>query len=100
MFAGVGLWGLFMGLTQGLLSALVAETAPESQRGSAFGLFNLVSGVALLGASGLAGMVWDRAGPSATFEVGAAFATIALVGLPLLGSPSARFNDQTESSDR
>ena len=84
ILVGVAIWGLFMGLTQGLLSAMVAETAPAEARGTAFGVFNLVSGVALLGASGLAGVLWDRAGPAATFEVGGGFAVLALVGLGLV----------------
>jgi MFS family permease len=82
-FVGVGLWGLYMGLTQGLLSALVAETAPSETRGTAFGVFNLISGLALLGASSLAGLLWSSVGPAATFGVGAGFAAAALVGLVL-----------------
>ena len=80
-FVGIALWGLYMGLTQGLLSALVAETAPDDARGTAFGVFNLVSGLALLVASGLAGLLWTKLGPAATFEVGAGFAAAALAGL-------------------
>ena len=56
---GVALWGLHMGLTQGLLAALVADTAPEELRGTAFGMFNLVSGIAMLAASVIAGALWD-----------------------------------------
>mgnify|MGYP001041106709 CR=1 FL=1 len=82
--AGVMLWGLHMGMTQGLLAALVADTAPESLRGTAFGMYNLVSGVALLLASVLAGGLWERIGPQATFLAGAAFATLALLGLLVL----------------
>jgi MFS family permease len=78
---GVVLWGLHMGLTQGLLATLVADTAPAALRGTAFGMFNLVSGVALLLASVIAGALWDLAGPEATFLAGAAFAAIALLGL-------------------
>jgi len=78
---GVALWGLHMGLTQGQLAALVADTAPERLRGTAYGLFNLVSGGALLLASVLAGALWDRLGPAATFWAGAGFTAIALVGL-------------------
>ena len=62
-----------MGLTQGLLSAMVAGTAPDDLRGTAFGFFNLVSGLALLVASGLAGFLWDRWGAPVTFLAGAAF---------------------------
>ena len=79
--AGVALWGLHLGLTQGLLAALVADTAPPARRGTAFGWFNLVSGVVLLFASLLAGVLWEVAGPAATFYAGAAFAALALGGL-------------------
>ncbi len=78
---GVGFWGLHMGLTQGLLAALVADTAPPQLRGTAFGLFNLVSGLVLLIASVLAGVLWDAFGPAATFWAGAAFTLVALAGL-------------------
>jgi MFS family permease len=84
---GVALWGLHMGFTQGLFAALVADTASAQQRGSAFGVFNFVTGVALLAASVLAGVLWDRAGPEATFAAGAALtafaSTVALVLLRL-----------------
>jgi MFS family permease len=80
---GVALWGLHMGLTQGLLAALVADTAPDRLRGTAFGVFNLVSGIAMLLASVIAGGLWDWAGPGGTFLAGAAFTAIALVVLPL-----------------
>ena len=79
---GVALWGLHMGLTQGVLSALVADTAPDDLRGTAFGVFNLVSGVAMLAASIVAGALWDTAGPAGTFLAGAAFTAIALAALP------------------
>ena len=81
LFAGIVLWGVHLGLTQGLLSALVAEAAPAHLRGTAFGVFHLVSGVALLAASVLAGGLWSAFGASATFYAGAAFAVIALTGL-------------------
>jgi MFS family permease len=80
---GVSLWGLHMGLTQGLLAALVADTAPVELRGTAFGVFNLVSGVALLAASMVAGALWDWIGPVGTFLAGALFTGVALVALPL-----------------
>jgi len=83
VMAGAALWGLHMGLTQGLLAALVADTAPAELRGTAFGVFNLVSGVAMLAASVVAGALWDVAGPSGTFLAGAAFTAIALMALPL-----------------
>jgi MFS family permease len=79
--AGVALWGLHMGFTQGLLASLVADTAPPELRGTAYGIFNLLGGLALLVASVLAGALWDRVGPQATFLAGAAFTTVALLGL-------------------
>jgi MFS family permease len=78
LFVGVALWGLHMGLTQGLLSMLVAETAPAELRGTAFGGFYLVSGAALLAASVIAGWLWSALGAAATFYAGAAFSAIAL----------------------
>jgi MFS family permease len=74
---GVALWGLHMGFTQGLLAALVADAAAAEQRGTAFGVFNLVTGVALLVASVLAGVLWDRGGPTLTFVAGAALTAAA-----------------------
>lgn len=84
LIVGVILWGLHMGLTQGLLAALVADTAPENLRGVAFGVFNFACGGALLVASILAGALWDRYGPAATFLTGAGFTAVALVGLVLV----------------
>lgn len=81
MLVGVALWGIHMGMTQGLLATMVADTAPADLRGTAYGVFNLASGLAMLFASGLAGWLWDRHGPAATFLGGAAFAGIALLGL-------------------
>jgi MFS family permease len=83
VMAGVALWGLHMGLTQGLLQALVADTAPVNLRGTAFGVFNLVSGLAMLTASIVAGALWDVVGPDGTFIAGAIFTAIALAALPL-----------------
>ena len=80
---GVALWGLHMGLTQGLLAALVVDTAPSHLRGTAFGLFNLTSGVTMLAASTLAGVLWSAYGFRATFLAGSVFAGLALVGLIL-----------------
>ena len=74
-------WGLHMGFTQGLLAALVADVSPAELRGTAFGMFNLVTGLALLAASVLAGALWDTAGPQGTFLAGAAFALLTLAGL-------------------
>ena len=79
--AGVILWGLHMGFTQGLLATLVADASPAELRGTAFGVFNLLSGIALLAASVIAGALWDFAGPKATFFAGAVFTSLALVGL-------------------
>ncbi|MEJ8855914.1 MFS transporter [Variovorax robiniae] len=81
VLAGVALWGVHMGMTQGLLSAMVANAAPADLRGTAFGFFNLVSGLAMLVASMIAGLLWDQLGASATFHAGAAFCALALVGL-------------------
>jgi MFS family permease len=81
VLAGVALWGIHMGITQGLLTTMVADTAPVDLRGTAFGLFNLVSGLALLIASVVAGLLWDQLGASFTFYAGAGFCIIALVAL-------------------
>jgi MFS family permease len=82
---GIALWGLHMGLTQGLLATMVTDTAPATLRGTAFGVFNLVSGVAMLAASVLAGLLWDRFGPTGTFAAGAIFSLISLVGFGFVG---------------
>ena len=82
-FAAILLWGAHMGLTQGLLSTLVADAAPAELRGTAFGVFHLVSGIALLAASVLAGWLWASFGPAWTFYAGALFSAIALIGLLL-----------------
>ena len=76
--AGVALWGLHMGLTQGLLAAMVSKASPAALRGTAFGMFNLASGVAMLLASAAAGALWQFVGPAATFWAGAALAVAAL----------------------
>jgi MFS family permease len=86
-FAGIALWGAHMGLTQGLLSAMVADAAPARLRGSAFGVFHFVSGLALLAASVLAGWLWSAYGAAWTFYAGAAFTAIALLGLLFAGRP-------------
>jgi MFS family permease len=78
---GIALWGLHMGMTQSLLAALVADEAPQHLRATAFGLFNFVSGVALLAASLIAGFLWAQIGPSATFLAGAAFTALGLFTL-------------------
>jgi MFS family permease len=84
VMAGVALWGLHMGLTQGLLATLVADASPAPLRASAFGIFNFVGGILLLVASVLAGILWDAIGPAATFFAGAAFTALGLIGLRLL----------------
>ena len=84
---GVALWGVHMGMTQGLLATMVTDTAPAELRGTAFGLFNLVGGGAMLVASALAGWIWARAGAGYTFYTGAAFAALAL-GAILVWRPS------------
>ena len=89
-FIGIAFWGLHMALTQGLMAKLVADRAPIELRGSAFGLFNLASGVAMLAASVLAGLLWDVAGARSTFLAGAAFATIAAFALLLSRSKSGK----------
>jgi len=81
VFAGAALWGLHMAFTQGLLSKLVADIAPSELLGTGFGIFNLVSGVALLLASVIAGSLWSTVGASATFLAGAVFAAVAAIGL-------------------
>jgi MFS family permease len=78
---GAGFWGLHMGLSQGLLAAMVADAAPARLRGTAFGLFHLLSGAALLLASALAGLLWQQLGSAATFLCGAALSAVALAGL-------------------
>ena len=82
---GVALWGVHMGMTQGLLAAMVAATAPADLRGTAYGFFNLLSGVALLAASLIAGALWDACGPAVTFAVGAAIAAAALLLVGVVG---------------
>lgn len=77
---GAALWGLHMGCTQGLLNAMVADTVPADLRGTAFGVFHLLAGVALLLASVIAGALWDRLGHEGTFIAGAVFATVAMLG--------------------
>ncbi len=81
VLAGVALWGIHMGMTQGLLATMVADTAPADLRGTAFGFFNLVSGLAMLIASVVAGLLWDQLGASFTFYAGAVFSGVALLGL-------------------
>lgn len=95
LLLGVGLWGVHMGMTQGLLATMVANTAPADLRGTAFGVFNLVSGLALLLASVLAGWLWDTHGAASTFYAGAALACTALLGL--LVTPAAALKQLGQS---
>ncbi|MFF7064449.1 MFS transporter [Pseudomonas sp. NPDC008258] len=81
---GVAAWGLHLGFSQGIFAAMIADSAPANLRGTAFGLFNLLTGVALLVASVVAGLLWDGAGFQATFLVGAGFASATLLGVTLL----------------
>jgi MFS family permease len=85
LWGGIALWGLHMAMTQGLLSAMVAHASPADLRGTAFGFFNLMSGVALLLASGLAGLLWDQWGAPVTFLAGAAISMVALSVLTVRG---------------
>jgi MFS family permease len=78
VWAGVALWGLHLGITQGLLATMVADAAPADLRGTAYGVFNLVCGVAMLAASVLAGLLWDAFGAPVTFAAGAGFCVLAL----------------------
>lgn len=81
VLVGAACWGLHMALTQGLFSKLVADAATARLRGTAFGVFHLATGGALLLASVIAGALWNQFGPSATFLAGAAFAAVAFVGV-------------------
>ena len=83
VFLGVALWGLHLGITQGLLATMVADTAPADLRGTAFGFFNLLSGITLLVASVVAGLLWDRLGSALTFYAGVAFCVLALTAIAL-----------------
>ncbi len=83
VWAGISLWGVHLGITQGLLATMVADTAPADLRGTAYGFFNLVSGIALLIASALAGLLWDQLGASFTFVAGGIFSAVALAAIIL-----------------
>lgn len=94
VLAGVALWGIHMGMTQGLLAAMVAHAAPAELRGTAFGFFNLMSGLAMLAASVIAGILWDRLGAAFTFYAGAGFCVLSLVAVVLRKNAlRARFPD-------
>ncbi|MDP3512760.1 MAG: MFS transporter [Sulfuritalea sp.] len=88
VWLGVLLWGLHMGMTQGLLAAMIADTAPADLRGTAFGFFNLASGIAMLCASALAGLLWDSLGAVYTFIGGGLFGAAALAAIVLRGARS------------
>src|SRR5574343_275437 len=90
LLAGVALWGIHMGLSQGLLATLVADAAPADLRGTAFGVFNLVSGVSMGLASVAAGALWDAAGSTATFVADGVIAVLALGVLARCSALSAR----------
>jgi MFS family permease len=77
VFAGIALWGLHLGLSQGVLASMIADRVPTAYRGTAFGVFNLASGLALLVASAAAGLLWDRVSPAATFWAGAGISLLA-----------------------
>lgn len=81
ILSGVCLWGLHLGITQGLLATMIADSAPVDLRGTAYGLFNLASGLGVLIASILAGILWDRFGPSVTFYAGAVFCGLTILGV-------------------
>ncbi len=94
---GVALWGLHMGMTQGLFATMVADTAPADLRGTAYGFFNLASGLAMLIASVLAGFLWDQLGASFTFYAGAVFCGVAIIGMmlhPITLERSGRLSDE------
>ncbi|WP_145143469.1 MFS transporter [Roseomonas gilardii] len=98
---GVVLWGLHMGFTQGLLAKLIADTSPAELRGTAFGMFNLITGVALLLASVIAGALWDLTGPQGTFLAGAGFAALTIMGLAAFRARlSTQASAQTEGSNK
>jgi len=96
VWVGVSLWGLHLGITQGLLATMIANAAPRDLLGTAYGLFNLVSGIAMLLASALAGLLWDRFGASLTFVAGAGFCVAALA---LLAARAVRVTDAAGRTD-
>ena len=88
LWIGIALWGLHMALTQGLLAAMVADTSPPELRGTAFGVFNLASGIAMLAASAIAGLLWDHLGAASTFLAGAAIGLATLLVLVVKAPPA------------
>ncbi|HAT1644605.1 TPA: MFS transporter [Raoultella planticola] len=79
IIVGVALWGMHMGMTQGLLNTMIARTAPADLRGTAFGFFSLLSGAGLLIASLGAGLLWDIWGSASTFFAGAVICVLTLL---------------------
>jgi MFS family permease len=102
VFGGAVLWGLHMGFSQGVLAAVVADTAPDTLRGTAFGVFNLASGIAMLLSGVVAGLLWERCGAPATFFAGAAFAiaSIAMCAWMPRTAPPAGFEPGRAASRR
>ena len=100
LVVGLALWGLHMAMTQGVLAAMVANTAPADLRGTAFGFFNLMSGLSLLVASVLAGWLWDTQGAAATFYAGAVFCAVALAIMAWRGLCGLRGLLATADSNR
>lgn len=100
VWAGITLWGLHMGITQGLLARMVADTAPADLHGTAYGFFNLVSGLAMLVASVVAVLLWDRFGAAFTFIAGAVFSAVALAALLTHGSVTAATSARGCSQNR
>lgn len=106
LIVGTALWGAHLGLSPGLVFALVADTAPEDLRGTAFGVFNLVTGATLLVASTFAGVLWQWFGSNATFAARCGFAALAAIGLmadekavvDTPASPRAKALDDTQTS--
>jgi len=96
---GTVLWGLHMGLTQGILAALIADTAPPDLRGTAFGMFNLITGIAMLLASVVAGALWDLVGARTTFLAGAIFTALALGMLPFIRPTPGRTSPRSAAGD-
>jgi MFS family permease len=94
VLGGVALWGIHMGMTQGLLATMVADTAPADLRGTAYGFFNLMSGLAMLAASVIAGWLWDQSGPAFTFYAGAAFCVLACAVLALRPGNTSKAHQQ------
>lgn len=89
VFVGTAFWGLHMGFTQGVVAAMVAETTPKEQRGSAYGLLNMFMGITLLTSGLLGGLIWDSFGPSSMFAMGAVFVGVAIVAV-IVSSGSCR----------